>query len=339
MTNTTIETRVRRRSTRRTGVGAALALTLLSGSAVAVAPVASAAPRGAAHHKCAPASVPLPDGFRPEGITSGPGTTFYAGSVGNGAIWRGNLRSGNGAYLLPAAAGRSLRGLQYDARTGLVWAVGNDAAGSKIWAVNARTGAVLRAIDVPGGGFLNDLVVTRTAVWVTDSRVDRLTRVALTAAGRPTTATPSYLPLTGAWPSTTSAGLGANGIRRLADGQLVLNNSTVGGLFSVSTRTGAAMVIPVTGGNPLVSGDGLELRGGTLYDVRGSGTSTVTVLTLRRTSSGWKASSRGDITSPLLDVPSTVTLNHGALYAVNARFGVASPTKATYSVTCLPLRP
>ncbi len=339
MPNATNTTRTRPTATRRTAVGAALALTLLSGSAVAAAPVASAYPGAAEHHRCAPASVPLPDGFRPEGITSGPGTTFYAGSVGDGAIWRGDLRTGRGAYLLPAAAGRSLRGLQHDARTGLVWAVGNDAAGAKVWAVNARTGAVVHAIDVPGGAFLNDLVVTRTAVWVTDSRVDRLTRVALTAAGRPTAAAPTYLPLTGAWPATTPAGLGANGIRRLADGQLVLNNSTAGGLFSVDARTGVAAKIPVTGGNPLVSGDGLELRGGTLYDVRGSGTSTVTVLTLRRTDGGWKATNRGDISSPLLDVPSTATLNHGALYAVNARFGVASPTTATYSVTRLPLRP
>ena len=323
---------------RRTGVGAALALTLLSGSALVAAPVASATPRSPGHHRCSPASVPLPDGFRPEGITSGPGTTFYAGSVGNGAIWRGDLRTGTGRYLLPGATGRSLRGLQYDPRTGLVWAVGNDAAGAKVWAVNARTGAVVRAIDVPGGAFLNDLVVTRAAVWVTDSRVDRLTRVALTEAGRPTSAAPTFVPLSGAWPTTTPAGLGANGIRRLADGQLVLNNSTAGGLFAVKARTGVATAIPVSGAK-LVGGDGLELRGATLYDVRGSGTSTVSVLTLRRTSAGWTATNRGDLRSPLLDVPSTATLNHGALYAVNARFGVASPGTATYSVTRLPLRP
>ena len=104
--------------------------------------------------------------------------------------------------------------------------------------------------------------------------------------------------LGGAWPTTAPNTFGANGIRRLADGQLVLNNSTAGGLFSVVARTGVATKIPVTGGNPLVSGDGLELRGGTLYDVRGSGTSTVTVLTLRRTDGGWKATNRGDISSP-----------------------------------------
>jgi len=57
--------------------------------------------------------------------------------------------------------------------------------------------------------------------------------------------------------------LGANGVRRLGDGQLVLNNSTAGGLFSVGTRTGVATVIPVPGGSPLVSGDALELRGNT----------------------------------------------------------------------------
>jgi hypothetical protein len=52
-----------------------------------------------------PQVVQLPTGFRPEGIEVGRGTTFYVGSVANGAIYRGNLRSGSGA--IQQAASRS----------------------------------------------------------------------------------------------------------------------------------------------------------------------------------------------------------------------------------------
>jgi hypothetical protein len=49
-----------------------------------------------------PQVVQLPTGFQPEGIEVGRGTTFYVGSVANGALFRGNLRTGKGASWLPA---------------------------------------------------------------------------------------------------------------------------------------------------------------------------------------------------------------------------------------------
>ncbi len=324
---------------RRRCLGAALTLTVLTGSAAALAPSATAAPRAASVRQAAlPGVITLPDGFRPEGITSGQGTTFYVGSVGTGAIYRGDLRTGKGRLLWPGKTGRSLRGLQYDARAGLLWAVGNIGATSKVWALNPRTGTVVKATTVAGGKFLNDLVVTRTAVWVTDSNVDRLARVALTGSGRPAGHRPSFVPLTGAWPKTAANTLGANGIRDLGNGQLVLNNTAAGGLFSVSKQSGRARSIPVAG-RRIVSGDGLELRASTLYDVRGTGTPTISVLTLRRTGSGWHATNRGQLASPRLDVPSTATVAAGSLYAVNARFGTANPTTAAYTVARLPLLP
>ena len=44
-----------------------------------------------------PDVIPLPNGWRPEGITSGTGTTAYVGSLGTGAIYRVDLRTGEGA--------------------------------------------------------------------------------------------------------------------------------------------------------------------------------------------------------------------------------------------------
>jgi hypothetical protein len=187
--------------------------------------------------------------------------------------------------LLQGAAGRQLRGLYRDARSGLVWAAGNigvpDTAGSeaRVWAVDGASGAVVANVLVPGARFLNDLVATHDAVWVTDSRVDRLTRIAVTAGGLPTGADLEFRTLGGAWPAFTGS-TNANGIRELPDGSLVLNNSSTGGLFRVDTATGHATAIPVKGGPGLVGGDGLEIDGTTLYDVRGSGQHEVSVLEL-----------------------------------------------------------
>lgn len=286
----------------------------------------------------APQTVRLPDGLRPEGITSGPGTTFYVGSLADGRIVTGDLLTGAVSVLLPGAPGRSLRGLFRDPRSGLVWAVGGLGADAHVWAVDGSTGAVVADVPVAGGLFLNDLVVTRDAVWVTDSRIDRLTRIPLTRRGLPRGSTPTFLPLTGEWPAFNGSNLNANGIRALPDGSLVLNNSAVGGLWRVDPRTGVTREIEVSGGPGLVAGDGLELRGRTLYDVRGSGPAEVAVLELSRRRRGWVATWRGAVSDATLDVPSTATVAGGWLWAVNARFGVASPETASYWVTRLPAR-
>ena len=48
-----------------------------------------------------PETLPLPNGFQPEGISIGNGTTFYVGSIPTGAVYRGDLRTGTGAVLVP----------------------------------------------------------------------------------------------------------------------------------------------------------------------------------------------------------------------------------------------
>jgi hypothetical protein len=286
----------------------------------------------------APETVALPAGIRPEGITSGPGTRYYVGSLADGRIVTGDLLDASVSVLLPGAAGRQVRGLFWDERSGLVWAAGNVGPVAHVWAVDSTTGAVVTDVVVPGASFLNDLVVTQDTVWVTDSRVDRLTAIAVTSSGAPTGAAPRFVPLGGAWPAGNGMAVNANGIRELPDGLLVLNNSRTGGLFQVDPATGTAGEIPVTGGPGLVGGDGLHLDGRFLYDVRGSGQAEVSVLELTAGTGGWSVQWRGARTDETLDVPSTATLAGGWLWAVNARFGVANPDGAAYWVTRLAAR-
>src|SRR5215203_5865337 len=71
-----------------------------------------------------PEVIPLPNGFQPEGIATGEGTTFFVGSIPTGAVYRGDLATGEGAILVPAQAGRSSIGMKYDDRTGLLFVAG-----------------------------------------------------------------------------------------------------------------------------------------------------------------------------------------------------------------------
>ena len=62
-------------------------------AAIALTPAAGSAKKAATF----PDVIALPKGFQPEGIEVGKGMTFYVGSVANGAIYRGDLRTGRGA--------------------------------------------------------------------------------------------------------------------------------------------------------------------------------------------------------------------------------------------------
>ena len=74
----------------------------------------------AALAKSFPATIPLPNGWQPEGIAVGDGSTFYVGSIPTGAVYRGDLRTGKGATLVPGATGRAAIGIEHD-RAGSSW--------------------------------------------------------------------------------------------------------------------------------------------------------------------------------------------------------------------------
>ena len=61
-----------------------------------------------------PNVIALPNGWQPEGISVGNGTTFYVGSIPTGAVYRGDLRTGKGATLVQGASGRAAIGIEHD---------------------------------------------------------------------------------------------------------------------------------------------------------------------------------------------------------------------------------
>ena len=52
-----------------------------------------------------PKIISLPNGWQPEGIASGSGTSFYVGSLAGGGIYAGDFGTGEGSVLVPSQAG------------------------------------------------------------------------------------------------------------------------------------------------------------------------------------------------------------------------------------------
>ena len=57
--------------------------------------------------------IDLPNGFQPEGIASGKGTTFYVGSIPTGAVNVGDFTTNGTKPLVPAQTGRAAIGLKF----------------------------------------------------------------------------------------------------------------------------------------------------------------------------------------------------------------------------------
>ena len=99
-----------------------------------------------------------------------------------------------------------------------------------------------------------------------------------------------------------------------------------GRLCAVDPRTGVADRIAVSGARQLSAGDGLEVRGRTLYVDNGDGGDEVVVL--RLSGDGRSATTTGVIAErrpEQPDRPTTAALVAGSLYVVNGRFSVAGP--------------
>lgn len=288
--------------------------------------VASASAAGAAF----PKQISLPNGFQPEGISVA-GEQFYVGSIPTGSIYRGSLRTGQGAVLVPGATGRAAIGVEAD-RDRLFVAGGPTGKAFVYDARSATTIAELTLATGTGATFVNDVAVTKRAAWFTDSFRAVLYRVPLGPNGRPAgQQAVQVLPLTGDF--ELQAGFNANGIDATANGgRLVIVQSNTGTLFAVDPRTGVARAIGL-GGAAVPNGDGILLEGLTLYVVQNQLNRVAKILLRPGLRAGRIVKT---ITDPQLDVPTTIDAHGSRLYAVNARFGTPPTPGTPYWVTRLP---
>jgi sugar lactone lactonase YvrE len=280
-----------------------------------------------------PDTIRLPDGWQPEGIAAGRGTSLYVGSIPTGAIWKGDARTGQGDVLVPGRPGeRNAIGIKVDRRNRLFVAGGPT---GKAFVYDAATGADLASYQLAPADtavtFINDVVVTHRAAFFTDSRNQQLYVLPLGRHGAlPDQDEVRVLPLTGELDYTEiTTDVDLNGIVAARGGQTLLSvQSNSGKLFKINPRSGEAREVDL-GETLLLNGDGLLLAGRLLFVVQNR-LNQIAVVKL----SGSLDEGRlvATIRDNDFDVPTTIAFQAGRLWAVNARFGTTDPQPARYDI-------
>jgi len=243
------------------------ALALVAG-AVAVGAVAAAP-----HFPARIDFPPNPNNGTPwaaEGVF-GEGNTFYAGDTTNGAVLKGDVRTGESSILVPAAAqgAKAAFGLFVD-KWDRLWVAGGGAPNANerhAFVYDADTGALIKDVMLALGpfptgsayGIINDVTVTKDAAWFTNTNnatnpgANVLFKVPLGKHGEIGTPTTVPIPF-----------FGANGIEATTNGKtLVVAGFTTGELFTVDTETNEVNKIQLD--DALPRPDGLILQGHTVY--------------------------------------------------------------------------
>lgn len=271
------------------------------------------------HHD--PETIDLPEGFQGEGIAVGRGHTFYAGSLADGRIAIGDLSKGTSDVWVSDPAIAPAVGLWADVRHRLLWVAGGPSGMGA--AYDLRTGETVASFTLTtDASFINDVVVARGAAYFTNSLTPEIYRVPVSRRGH--VGDPETIPLSGPAADFVD-GFNLNGIEATHDGKrLIVVNSALGALYVVSPWSGESRQIDL-GGDSVVTGDGLLLRGRVLYVLQ-NGTvpgvpNQIAVVWLSR----WLG--RGTIvktlTSPLFETATTLAADGSRLAAVNAQFAGA----------------
>jgi len=270
----------------------------------------------------APRSIPLPNDFQPEGIAVGTGSTFYVGSMRDGDIYRGSLRTGKGAVFIDVF-GRQATGMKVDQRRHRLFVAGGFTGHAYVY--DTRSGATLADFTFaqPGSTVVNDVVVTRRAAYFTDSFSPHLYKVPINRHG--SFGRPKTLTVTGpAGVSTATGGFGLNGIAATPDGRtLVVDRSDLGALFTINPCTRKSRLIRLPRGS-LAAGtpDGILLAGKHLFVVENFANTLVDVRLSPHLTRGSVAASVSD---PAFEVPTAVAKHGHELALVNARFDLGLP--------------
>lgn len=285
---------------------AACALSLLASSAMAQAVVRHALP---------------PEVTFPEGVAyDAKAGVLYAGSAYDGAVARLDPRTGRsevlvkgGVLVKPEGPFPRLLGMKLD-DAGRLW-IGGGRTG-RIFVVDTRTGAVVANLETkaPGSGVINDLVLTPSGGFFTDTFRPVLWRVDTSRAtpGQPE----PWLDLS-TGPIQYGDQPNLNGIAATPDGKgLIVVQMAKGLLFHIDIATKRITPIDLKG-QTVPTADGLVLDGRTLYAV-GQGAGEITTIELAPDYRSGEVKAR--LKEPALQMPATAALAGDRLYVVNTQF-------------------
>jgi streptogramin lyase len=276
-----------------------------------------------------PDVIPLPNGWRPEGIEAGRAHTLYVGSIPTGAVRQVDARTGDQFTLVQPSTGRSAIGIEYDRKHERLFVAGGGTGQAYVY--DAETGAPIAAYTLTPTmpTFINDLVLTDDAVYLTESRRPWLYRLPLGGRGElPSPSEVEAISLSGDY--VHAAGNNLNGIVATRHGEaLIAIQSNAPALLLIDPETGVADRIEISGGDATTNGDGLLLEGRTLYIVQNRLHRVAVVELAKDYRSGTLIE---HLTHPELHVPTTIDRSGSRLYLPNARFGIADADTAEYDV-------
>jgi len=264
-----------------------------------------------------PSSIPLPVDFQPEGIAV-KANTFYVGSLRDGDIYRGDLRTGQGTRWIDVS-GRVAVGMRVDQARHWLVVAGGPTGHAYVYDTDDGTTAADLALGPAGSTFSNDVAITRRALYFTETFAPRIYKVPIRADG--TFGATQTITVTG--PAAATGGFGLNGIDATNRRWLIVNHTDLGILALVDPRTGVSRQIQLSG-PALVPGtlDGLQLEGHTAWVVQNFANSVAKVELSPKLTRGRVVEV---ITSPLFRVPTTVARHGSTLALVNGRFDLGFP--------------
>lgn len=222
----------------------------------AIALAAWALPTQAVHagEKPFPNVVDALTGAAPEGFAIGRAFTAYNGGL-NGSIYKMNLRTGEGEILVPAETVLDVTspegffetcarlGMRVDPRSNYLFTADCSRGSASVF--DAETGDLMGEYELtaPFTSVINDLAITREAVYFTDFGLPFLYRLPLSHNGRlpedPYAATPLALIGDFADDAESDGFSLANGIVATPDGKtLIVGNSANGQIYRVDPDTG-----------------------------------------------------------------------------------------------------
>ena len=307
-----------------------------------------------ARDKPFPTIVDTLTGSPPEGFAIGKGHTAYNSSP-LGSIYKVDLRSGQGEVLVPVQNPDPLSacvilGMRVDPRTNYLYAAG--CFNGNAFVYDADTGALIMEYQLnnsPEFGVVNDLTITKDAVYFTDSFRPVLYRLPLSKNGglplNPGAATEIPLPDEFILDPENDPCCGGNGIVSTPNGKtLIIGHSNLARLYRFDTATGDVDQIAVDG--PLTGFlDGIAMQGDTLYiltpyDFPGPPVSIDRIQVVELDKGNLSGTLVDTITDPdNLDGVASGAIFGNSLYVNNARYTTFPEPNTPYWLTKLNTRP
>lgn len=288
-----------------------------------------------------------------EGFAIGKGHTAYNGSP-FGSIYKVDLRSGRGGILVPPVQNPDvdttcvILGMRVDPRTNYLFAAG--CFNGNAFVYDADTGSLIFEYQLNNSGefgVVNDLTITKDAVYFTDSFRPVLYRLPLSENGEipldPAAAT--EIPLPDVFSNNEPFCCTGNGIVSTPDGKtLIIGHSNLAQLYRFDTATGDVAQIAVDG--PLTGFlDGIAMQGHTLYimtpyDFPGPPDSLDRVQVVELSKGKFSGTLVDTITDPdNLDGIASGAIFGNTLYVNNARYTTFPEPNNLYWLTKLRIRP